>query len=161
MEEDEEEEEYDDACLWHDPFLERHNLEMEIPDGGGLDMVEVAKGPLGMNFGVVDVGSITCLPLPKGVGLSPCTAGSGQTLDTSFHDGSNLEINQMFEMKEELQTKLHEVAVHDNFEYKVVKSNKWLYVVECINKNYKWRDVWLNNKKFKPYLSPINVMKIG
>ena len=45
----------------------------------------------------------------------------------------------MFETKDELQTKLHEVAVHGNFEYKVVKSNKWLYVVECINKNYKWQ----------------------
>ena len=62
-----------------------------------------------------------------------------QTLDTSFSDGSNLEINQMFETKEELQTKLHEVAVHGNFEYKVVKSNKWLYVVKCINESCKWR----------------------
>ena len=42
MEEEEDEEEYDDACLWHDPFFKRHNLEMEILDGGGLDMVEVA-----------------------------------------------------------------------------------------------------------------------
>ena len=42
-------------------------------------------------------------------------------------------------MKDELQAKLYEVAVHGNFEYKVVKSNKWLCVVECINKNCKWR----------------------
>ena len=77
MEEEEEEEEYDDACLWHDPFLERHNLEMEIPDGGGLDMVEVAEGPSRMNSGVADMGSIPRLPLPEGVGSSPCTAGSG------------------------------------------------------------------------------------
>ena len=45
----------------------------------------------------------------------------------------------MFDMKDELQTKLHEVVVHGNFEYNVVKSNKWLYVVECINKKCKWR----------------------
>ena len=62
--------------------------------------------------------------MPEGVGSSPCTVGSGQTLDASFPDGSDLEINQMFETREDLQTKLHEVAVHDNFEYKVVKSNK-------------------------------------
>ena len=31
------------------------------------------------------------------------------------------------------------MAVHSNFEYKVVKSNKWLYVVECINESCKWR----------------------
>ena len=123
--------------VWHDLFLERHNLEMEIPNGGGLDMVKVAEGPSGMNSGVADVGSIMCLPLPEGVGSSPRTAGSGQTSDASFHDGSNLEINQMFETKEELQTKLHEVAVHGNFEYKVVKSNKWLYVVKCINESCK------------------------
>ncbi|KAL5577995.1 hypothetical protein UlMin_019694 [Ulmus minor] len=102
-------------------------------------MVEVAEAPSGMNSGVADVGSILFLPLPEGVGSSPRTAGSGQTSDASFHDGSNLEINQMFETKEELQTKLHEVAVHGNFEYKVVKSNKWLYVVKCINKSCKWR----------------------
>ena len=34
-----EDEEYDHVCLWHDPFLERHNMEMEISDGGGLEMV--------------------------------------------------------------------------------------------------------------------------
>ena len=74
----------------------------------------MAEGCFGTNYGVVDVGSIPCVPLPEGVGSSPHTAGNG----------SNLEINQMFETKEELQTKLHEVAVHGNFEYKVVKSNK-------------------------------------
>ena len=55
-----------------------------------------------MNSGVADVGSIPCIPLPEGVGLSPSTARSGQTSDASFHDGSNLKINKMFEMKEEL-----------------------------------------------------------
>ena len=45
----------------------------------------------------------------------------------------------MFETKDGLQTKLHEVARHGNFEHKVMKSNKWLYVVECINKKCKWQ----------------------
>ena len=128
---EEEEEEYDDACLWHDLFLERHNLEMEIPDGGGLDMVEVAEGPSGMNFGVEDMGSISCLPLPKGVGPSPCTAGSGQTSDASFLDGSNLEINQMFETKEEMQTKLQEVAVRGSAWQLRVQSGEIKQVVVC------------------------------
>ena len=43
----------------------------------------------------------------------------------------------MFETKELLQAKLYEVAMHGNFEYKVLKSNKTLHVVECINKNCK------------------------
>ena len=71
----------------------------------------------------------------KRVGSTPCIAISGQTLDVCFPNGSDLEISQMFETKEELQTKLHEVEVYGNFEYKVVKSNKWLYMVECINEN--------------------------
>ena len=92
----EEEEEYDDACLCHDLFLELRNLEMKIPNRGGLEMVQVAKGRFKTNSGVADMGSITCVLLPKGVGSSPCTAGSGQTSDASFHDGANLKINQIF-----------------------------------------------------------------
>ena len=92
-----------------------------------------------MNVEVADKGSTLGVPFPKEVGSSPRTAGSGQTSDASFHNGSNLEINQMFETKEELQTKLHKVAVHGNFECKVVKLNKWLYVVKCINDNCKWQ----------------------
>ena len=95
----EEEEEYNDACLWHDPFLERYNLEMEIQDKGGLEMVQVAEGRSRMNSRIVYVGSIPCIPLPEEVGSSPHTAGSGKTLDASFYDGSNLEINQMFERR--------------------------------------------------------------
>ena len=34
----------DDACLWHDPFLDRHNLEMEIPD----ECVELVQVPVGV-----------------------------------------------------------------------------------------------------------------
>ena len=99
----------------------------------------MAEGRSRMNYGVLDVRSIPCIPLPEGVGSSPCTAGSGQTLDASLLDASNLKISQMFETKKELQTKFHEVAMHGNFEYKVVKSNKWLYVVKCINESCKWR----------------------
>ena len=31
-EEEDDKDNVDDACLWHDPFLDRQNLEMEIPD---------------------------------------------------------------------------------------------------------------------------------
>ncbi|KAL5563537.1 hypothetical protein UlMin_033284 [Ulmus minor] len=47
-------------------------------------------------------------------------------------------------MKEEFQTKLHELAVHGNFEYKVVKSNKWLYVVKCINESCQYNIMTTN-----------------
>ena len=68
-----------------------------MPDGGGLEMVQVAEG----RSRVADEGSILSVPLPEGVGLNFRTIGSGKTLDASFPDGSNLEINQMFEIKEE------------------------------------------------------------
>ena len=136
--EDEEEEEndnhVDDACMWHNPFLDRYNLEMEILDEH-VDLVDV---PVGVSV-VGDEESMQDIPLPEGVGSIPCNVVSGKSSDASFPDGSDLEVNQMFETKDELQTKLHDVAVRGNFEYKVVKSNKWLYVVECIIENCKWR----------------------
>ena len=43
-EEDEENNDHvDDACLWHDPFFDRHNLEMEILDKH-VDLVDVPIG---------------------------------------------------------------------------------------------------------------------
>ena len=72
------------------------------------------------------------IPLPEEVGSIPRNVVSRQSSNASFPDGSDLDVNQMFVMNDELQTKLHVVTVHDNFEYKVVKSNKWLYVVECV-----------------------------
>ena len=73
----EEEEDYDDACLWHDPFLERHNLEMEIVDEYGLEMVEVPEG----GFGVADEGSILDVPLLEGARSTPYIAVSGQNIE--------------------------------------------------------------------------------
>ena len=113
---------------------------MEIPDEGGFEMVQVPKG----GSGVADEGSITDITLPKGVGSIPRNSISGQTSDASSPNGFDLEIKQMFEMKEKLQPKFHEVAVHGNFEYKVVKSNKLLYVMKYINKNCKW---WVRGSK--------------
>ena len=45
----------------------------------------------------------------------------------------------MFATKELLQAKLYDVAMQGYFEYKVVKSNKTLYMAECINENCKWQ----------------------
>ena len=98
----EEEEEYDNAYLWQDPFLERHNLEIEILDGGDLEMVQVAEECFRMNVEVADEGSILGVPLPEGFGSIPHTEGSGQTSNTSFLDRFDLVVNQMFETKEEL-----------------------------------------------------------
>ena len=73
---------------------------------------------------VGDEQSMPDIPLAESVGSIPHDVVIGQSLDASFPDGSDLQVNLMFETKDELQTKLHEVAVHGNFEYKVVKSNK-------------------------------------
>ena len=112
---------------------------MEITD----HRVQLVQEPVGF-FVVGDEQSMLDIPLGEGVGLIPHDIVTGQSSDASFPNESDLQVNQMFETKDELQTKLHEVAVHGNFEYKVVKSNKWLYVVECINKNCKW---WVRGSK--------------
>ena len=98
--EDEKEENYDnidDACLWHDPFLDWHNLEIEIPYERGV-MVQV---PMGV-FGVGDEESMSDIPLPEGVGSIPRNVVSVQSSDASFPDGFDLEVNQIFETKDEL-----------------------------------------------------------
>ena len=60
-EEDEENDNHvDDACMWHDPFLDRHNLEMEIPDEH-VDLVDVLVGV----FVVGDEESMQDIPLPE------------------------------------------------------------------------------------------------
>ena len=56
-----EEEEYDNACLWHDPFLEPHNLEMEIQDVDSFEMVQVAVG----GYVVSNDGSIPDVPFAQ------------------------------------------------------------------------------------------------
>ena len=77
----------------------------------------------------------------EGVGSMPQNVVSETSLasNASFHDGSDLKVVQMFATKELLQAKLHDVSMQDYFEYRVVKSNKTLYVVECINENCKWQ----------------------
>ena len=107
---------------------------MEISD----ECVELVQVPVVISM-VDDKELMQDIPFPKGVGLIPYNVVSWKSSGASFPDGSDLEVNQMFDMNDEFQTKLHEVAMHSNFEYKVVKSNKWLYVVKCINENCKWR----------------------
>ena len=77
----------------------------------------------------------------EGVGSMPqnVVSETGSTSNVSFHDGFDLKVNQMFASKELLQAKLHVVAMQGYFECKIVKSNKTLYVVECINENCKWQ----------------------
>ena len=64
---------------------------------------------------------------------------TGSTSNASFHDGFDLKVDQIFATKELLQAKLHDVAMQCYFEYKVMKSNKTLYVVKCSNENCKWQ----------------------
>ena len=96
-EEKDDEDYVDDACLWHDSFLDRHNLEMEIPD----HRVQLVQESVGI-FVVGDEQSMPDIPLPEGVTSIPYDVVSRQSSNASFLDESNLQVNQMFEMKDEL-----------------------------------------------------------
>ena len=84
-EEEENDDHVDDACMWHDPFLDRHNLEIEISDER-VDLVEVL-----VDISLVgDEETMQDISLPEEVGSIPHNVVSGQSLDASFLDGSNL-----------------------------------------------------------------------
>ncbi|XP_073152970.1 uncharacterized protein [Henckelia pumila] len=56
----------------------------------------------------------------------------------SFHDESDVQADQLFQNKRELQSKLHMLALRKKFEFKVKKSNKSVISVVCIDDNCKW-----------------------
>ena len=64
--EEDDEDNVDDACLWHDSFLDRHNLKMEIPD----HHVQLVQEPVGF-YVVGDEQSMPDIPLAEGVGSIP------------------------------------------------------------------------------------------
>ena len=66
-EEKDEEDNVDDACLWHNPFLDRHNLEIEIPD----HRVQLVQEPVGFSVVGPDI------PLAERVGSIPHDAVTG------------------------------------------------------------------------------------
>ena len=55
-----------------------------------------------------------------------------------YSDGSNFEISQNFVSKEELKSKLYEAAINNYWKIKIVKSDKSLYVVKCVDDDCQW-----------------------
>ncbi|XP_062082315.1 uncharacterized protein LOC133788743 isoform X2 [Humulus lupulus] len=56
----------------------------------------------------------------------------------SFPDGSDLAIGQEFKIKDEVKTKLNDIAIKACFEMEINKSTKLLYVTKCIDKSCNW-----------------------
>ncbi|XP_062099983.1 uncharacterized protein LOC133805848 [Humulus lupulus] len=56
----------------------------------------------------------------------------------SFPDGSDLAIGQEFKNKDEVKTKLNDIAIKACFEMEINKSTKSLYVTKCIDKSCNW-----------------------
>ena len=56
----------------------------------------------------------------------------------SFQDGSDLAIGQEFKNKDEVKTKLNDIAINACFEMEINKSTKSLYVTKCIDKSRNW-----------------------
>ena len=47
--------------------------------------------------------------------------------------------SQYFSNKKELKNKLTEIVLKGNFEFRMRKSNSWLWVIECVDPSYSWR----------------------
>ncbi|XP_073275502.1 uncharacterized protein [Primulina huaijiensis] len=56
----------------------------------------------------------------------------------SFDDESDVQVDQLFRNKRELQSKLHMLALRKKFEFKVKKSNKSVISVVCVDDSCKW-----------------------
>ena len=56
-----------------------------------------------------------------------------------FQIGLSFEIGQNFVSKEELKNKLYEAVINNYWEMKIVKSDKSLYVVKCVDDDCQWR----------------------
>ncbi|XP_062088595.1 uncharacterized protein LOC133795160 [Humulus lupulus] len=56
----------------------------------------------------------------------------------SFPDGLDLAIGQEFKNKDEVKTKLNDIAIKACFEMEINKSTKSLYVTKCIDKSCNW-----------------------
>ena len=57
----------------------------------------------------------------------------------SFTDGSGFVVGQNFVSKEELKNRLHEVAINNCFEMRIINSSTSLYVVKCVDDKCTWR----------------------
>lgn len=58
---------------------------------------------------------------------------------SSANHSDGLEVKQVFSSKKELRKKLNLLAVRENFEFKVYKSDKDRLLLTCVDNNCKWR----------------------
>ncbi|KAL5557981.1 hypothetical protein UlMin_034192 [Ulmus minor] len=69
----------------------------------------------------------------------PVNVPTTEASDSTFRDGSDLHEGKYFNTKKDLKRKLSDIAMKGNFEFRTRKSNRSLWVIECINPNCSWR----------------------
>ncbi|KAL5538211.1 hypothetical protein UlMin_045403 [Ulmus minor] len=69
----------------------------------------------------------------------PVNVPTIEASDSTFSDGSDLHEGKYFNTKNDLKRKLSDIAMKGNFEFRTRKSNRSLWVIECIDPNCSWR----------------------
>ena len=69
----------------------------------------------------------------------PVNVPTTEASDSTFRDGSDLHEGKYFNTKKDLKRKLSDIAMKGNFEFRTRKSNRSLWVIECIDPNCSWR----------------------
>ncbi|KAL5581296.1 hypothetical protein UlMin_013738 [Ulmus minor] len=69
----------------------------------------------------------------------PVNVPTIEASDSTFSDGSDLHEGKYFNTKKDLKRKLSDIAMKGNFEFRTRKSNRSLWVIECIDPNCSWR----------------------
>ena len=65
----------------------------------------------------------------------PANVPTIEASDSTFSDGSDLQEGKYFNTKKDLKRKISDIAMKGNFEFRTRKSNRSLWVIECINLN--------------------------
>ncbi|KAL5572822.1 hypothetical protein UlMin_022419 [Ulmus minor] len=69
----------------------------------------------------------------------PVNVPTIEASDSIFSDESDLHEGKYFNTKKDLKRKLSDIAMKGNFEFRTRKSNRSLWVIECIDPNCSWR----------------------
>ena len=64
---------------------------------------------------------------------APVDDQTNEKSNSTFGNGSDFYEGQYFSNKKELKNKLTEIALKGNFEFRMRKSNSWLWVIECVD----------------------------
>ena len=63
---------------------------------------------------------------------------SNNTSSSTLSSGT-IKIGQLYENKGDLKMKLHVYVIKKIFEFKVKKSEKYVWYITCIDDNYSWK----------------------